>query len=148
MFNLMYMLRHLQVVYCILSHIVQYTHQLINFLHLFEQPSKIFEEKKYMCRIQWLPHPAVPQPLVSAPSCVAPTCAARSCAARSCAARSCAAPSFAAPSCAAPSCAAPSCAAARYEPMARYFSGVVSRLCICSLHAVVTVLFHARLKGQ
>jgi len=36
-------------------------------------------------------------------------------------------------------------AAARYEPMARYFSGVVSRLCICSLHAVVTVLFHARL---
>jgi hypothetical protein len=26
-----------------------------------------------------------------------------------------------------------------------YFSGVVSRLCICSLHAVVAVLFHARL---
>jgi hypothetical protein len=39
-------------------------------------------------------------------------------------------------------------AAARYEPMARYFSGVVSRLCICSLHAVVTVLFHARLNIQ
>ncbi len=39
-------------------------------------------------------------------------------------------------------------AAARYEPMARYFSGVVSRLCIRSLHAVVTVLFHARLNIQ
>ncbi len=39
-------------------------------------------------------------------------------------------------------------AAARYEPMARYFSGVVSRLCIRSLHAVVTVLFYARLNIQ
>jgi hypothetical protein len=39
-------------------------------------------------------------------------------------------------------------AAARYEHMARYFSGVVSRLCIRSLHAVVTVLFHARLNIQ
>ena len=39
-------------------------------------------------------------------------------------------------------------AAARYEHMARYFSGVVSRLCIPSLHAVVTVLFHARLNIQ
>ena len=36
-------------------------------------------------------------------------------------------------------------AAARYELIGRYYSGVVSRLCIRSLHAVITVLFHARL---
>ena len=36
-------------------------------------------------------------------------------------------------------------AAARYELIGRYYSGVVSRLCIRSLHAVVTVLFYARL---
>jgi hypothetical protein len=36
-------------------------------------------------------------------------------------------------------------AAARYELIGRYFSGVVSRLCIRSLHAVITVLFYARL---
>jgi hypothetical protein len=39
-------------------------------------------------------------------------------------------------------------AAARYELIRRYYSGVVSRLCIRSLHAVVTVLFHARLNTQ
>ena len=36
-------------------------------------------------------------------------------------------------------------AAARYELIGRYYSGVVSRLCIRSLHAVITVLLHARL---
>ncbi len=36
-------------------------------------------------------------------------------------------------------------AAARCELIRRYYSGVVSRLCIRSLHAVVTVLFYARL---
>jgi hypothetical protein len=36
-------------------------------------------------------------------------------------------------------------AAMRYELTGRYYSGVVSRLCIRSLHTVVTVLFFARL---
>jgi hypothetical protein len=39
-------------------------------------------------------------------------------------------------------------AAARYELIGRYYSGVVSRLCIRWLHAVITVLFHARLNTQ